>query len=111
MFLTGSQETLQRQEAQGDSHDGGFVQLRGNAARKRKSAGQLVENFRLFAPPASGRVTRTQLPLLRTGPTGGGRRGRGVKNNKKQNNRKKFKEVTSKQRHTWWNKNRDEDRK
>lgn len=70
-FLTGSEEALHLQEAEGDSHDGRFVQVGGHSAGERQSASELIKHLRLLAPPTSGRITRTQLPLLRTGPTGG----------------------------------------
>lgn len=56
------------QEAEGDSHDGGFVQVGGDSAGERQCAGELVKHLRLLTPPTSGRIPRTQLPLLRAGP-------------------------------------------
>lgn len=74
-FLTRLQEAVHPQVAESHSHDGGFVQVGGDSARKRQRVGELVKHLGLLAPPTSGRVTRTQLPLLRTGPEGGRRGG------------------------------------
>lgn len=70
-LLTRLQEVTHPQEAEGDSHDGGFVQVGGDSAGKWQSARELVKHLCLLTPPASGCITRTQLPLLRTGPAGG----------------------------------------
>lgn len=59
------------QEAQSDPHDGGFVQVGGDSAGEGQGPGELIKHLGLLTPPASGCVTRTQLPLLRTGPAGG----------------------------------------
>lgn len=72
MLLTGLKETAHPQKAEGDSHDGGFVQVGCDSARKRQSVGELIKHLRLLTPPTSGSITRTQLPLLGTGTTGGG---------------------------------------
>lgn len=72
VLLTGSEEVAHPQEVEGDSHDGGFVQVGGDSTGEWQSAGELVKHLRLLTPPTSGRITRTQLPLLRTGPAGGG---------------------------------------
>lgn len=69
-LLTRSQEAPHAQEAEGDSHDGGFVQVGGDSAGKWQSVRELVKHLRLLTPPTSGRITGTQLPLFRTGPEG-----------------------------------------
>lgn len=72
--LTGLEELPHPQEAEGDSHDGRFVQMGGDSARQRQSVGELVKHLRLLTPPVSGRVPGAKFPLLRTAPTGGGGR-------------------------------------
>ncbi len=72
MLLTGSEEAVHPQEVEGDSHDSRFVQVGGDSTGEWQSAGELIKHLRLLTPPTSSRITRTQLPLLRTGPTGGG---------------------------------------
>lgn len=62
---------MHSQEAEGDPHDGGFVQVGADSTGERQSAGQLIEHLRLLTPSTSGRIARTQLPLLRTGAARG----------------------------------------
>lgn len=69
----GLQQLLHPQEAEGDPHDAGLVQVGADFARERQSAGELIKHLRLLAATTSGRVARTQLSLLRTGPAGGRR--------------------------------------
>lgn len=73
MLLTRSQELAHAQEAEGDSHDGSFVQVGGHPAGERQSVGELIKHLRLLTPPTPGCITRAQLPLLRTAPAGGRR--------------------------------------
>ncbi|TNN77802.1 hypothetical protein EYF80_012100 [Liparis tanakae] len=67
-------QVVHPQEAEGDSHDGGLVQVGADSAGERQRAGQVIEHLRLLAPPTSGRITRAQLSLLRTAATGVRRR-------------------------------------
>ena len=71
MLLTRFEEVAHAQEAEGDSHDGGFVQMGGDSAGERQSVGELVKHLRLLTPPTPGCITGMQLPLLRTAPGGG----------------------------------------
>lgn len=63
------------QEAEGHSHDGGFVQVGGHSAWERQSVGKFIKDLGLLTPPASGCITRAQFSLFCAGP-GGRRRGR-----------------------------------
>lgn len=68
------------QDAEGDSHDGRFVEVGGDPAGERQSAGKFIKHLGLLTPSISGRITGTQLPLLGAGPTqrgGGGSGGEG----------------------------------
>lgn len=56
------------QEADGQPHDGGFVQVGAHAVRQGQLMGQLVEDLRLFAPPAPGGIPGLLLPPLRATP-------------------------------------------
>lgn len=66
VILTRSQKAPHAQDAEGDPHDGSFVQMGGNSAWQWQSAGELIKHLRLLAPPTPGCITRAQLPLLRT---------------------------------------------
>lgn len=56
------------QEADGQPHDGGFVQVGAHTVRQGQLMGQLVEDLCLFAPPAPGSVPGLLLPPLRATP-------------------------------------------
>lgn len=73
LTLIGLQQLLHPQEAEGDPHDAGLVQVGADSARERQSAGELVKHLRLLTAATSGRVTGAQLSLFRTGPAGGRR--------------------------------------
>lgn len=66
---TSLKELAHPQEAEGDSHDGRFVQMGGHSTRKRQSLGELIKHLRLLTPSVSGCITGTQFSLLRTAPT------------------------------------------
>lgn len=61
------------QEADGQPHDGGLVQVGAHAVRQGQLVGQLVEDLRLLAPPAPGSISGLLLPPLRATPTSRGR--------------------------------------
>lgn len=73
MFLTGSQELLQPQEAERHPHDARLVQVGADFARQRQRAGEFVEHLRFLTAPTSSRVPGAELPLLRAAPAGGDR--------------------------------------
>lgn len=56
------------QETDGQAHDGGFVQVGAHAVRQGQLMGQLIEDFCLFTPPASGSISGLLLPPLRATP-------------------------------------------
>lgn len=56
------------QEADGQPHDGGLVQVGAHAVRQGQLVGQLVEDLRLLASPASGSIPGLLLPPLRATP-------------------------------------------
>lgn len=56
------------QEADGQPHDGGFVQVGAHAVRQGQLVGQLVEDLRLLAPSAPGSIPGLLLPPLRAAP-------------------------------------------
>lgn len=62
--LTTVEKLPHAQVADGEPHDGGLVQAGADAVRQRKLLGQLVEDLRLLAAPASRRVPRLLLPAL-----------------------------------------------
>ena len=53
------------EEADGQAHDGGLVQLGGDGGREGQAVGQLEEHLRLLAAAAAGGIARLLLPLLR----------------------------------------------
>lgn len=65
---TGSEQLACAQEADGQPHDGGLVQVRADAVWQRQLVGQVVEHLRLFAAAAASRVARLLLTPLRAGP-------------------------------------------
>lgn len=65
---TGSEQLACAQEADGQPHDGGLVQVRADAVGQRQLVGQVVEHLRLFAAAAAGRVARLLFTPLRAGP-------------------------------------------
>ena len=67
---TGGDQLACAQEADGEPHDGGLVQVGGEAVGERQLAGQLVEHLRLLAPPAARRVPGLLLAPLRAAPAG-----------------------------------------
>jgi len=56
------------QEADGQPHDGGLVQVGGDAVRQRQLVGELVEHVRLFAASGASRVARLLLTSLGAAP-------------------------------------------
>ena len=73
---TGGDQLARAQEADGEPHDGGLVQVGGEAVGEGQLAGQLVEHLRLLAPPAARRITGLLLAPLRAAPAGRKRRER-----------------------------------
>lgn len=67
-LLTCGDQLAGTQEADGEPHDGGLVQVGADAVGQRQLVGQLVEDLRLFAAPASRRVPRLLLAALRAAP-------------------------------------------
>lgn len=57
------------QEADGQPHDGGLVQVGAHAVGQGQLVGQLVEDLCLLAPPAPGSIPGLLLPPLRATPT------------------------------------------
>lgn len=62
------EEALRAQEADGEPHDGGFVQVSADVVRQRQLVSQLVENFRFFAAARASGVARLLLTTLRAVP-------------------------------------------
>lgn len=57
------------QVADGQSHDGGFIQMWADAVWERQLAGQLIKHLRLLTAPAARRVSRFLLTPLWAAPT------------------------------------------
>lgn len=56
------------QEADGQPHDGGLVQVGADAGGQRQLVGELVEDLRLFAAPGARRIAGLLLAPLRAAP-------------------------------------------
>ena len=54
--LTCCAEAVHSQVADGEAHDGGFVQVRADPAREGQCVRQLIEHLRLLAATASSRI-------------------------------------------------------
>lgn len=66
--LTWADDLAGAQEADGQSHDGGFVQVGADAVWEGQLIGQLVKHLRLLTTTTACRVTRPLLTPLRTVP-------------------------------------------
>lgn len=71
LLVSGREEVAQPQEAEQDPQDARLVQVVGDPPGQRQHVGQLVEHLRLLAAPLSGRVPRSELPLLGAAPAAG----------------------------------------
>lgn len=58
------------QEADGQAHDGGFVQVGAHTVGQRQLMSQFIEDFRLLATPAPCGISGFLLPQLRAAPKG-----------------------------------------
>lgn len=65
---TGGEQLACAQEADGEPHDGGLVQVSADAVGQRQLVGQVVEHLRLFAAPTASRIARLFLSPLRAAP-------------------------------------------
>lgn len=61
---TGGEHLACAQEADGQPHDGGLVQVRADAVRQRQLVRQVVEHLRLLAAAAAGGIARLFLAPL-----------------------------------------------
>lgn len=66
--LTRVQQFSHAQVADGEPHDRGFIQMRGDIVRQRQLVCKLIKHLRLLAPAASGRIPGLLLPALRAHP-------------------------------------------
>ena len=60
---------MRAQEADGQPHDGGLVQVRAHAVRQGQLMRQLIEDLCFLAPPAPGCISGLLLPPLGAAPT------------------------------------------
>lgn len=66
--LTSIQQLPHAQVADGQPHDGRLVQVRAHRVRQGQLVSQLIEHFRLLAPPAPRCIPRLLFPPLRADP-------------------------------------------
>lgn len=65
---TVGEQLARAQEADGQPHDGGLVQVRADAVGQRQLVRQVVEDLRLLAAAAAGGVARLLLAAVRAVP-------------------------------------------
>lgn len=68
-ICTWGEEFACPQEADGQSHDGGFIQVWADVVWKGKLVGNFVEHLRLLTAPAARRITRLLLTPIWAAPT------------------------------------------